>query len=255
MPFGLTASCWISIFSIIYILVYKFIIDKDSKSRYKKIFFLIAIGSILYILLLQVAYYTQFSESEAISHASMQRYVGTIFIMILMFIVGIVFNQSNSNTIYILVPALLLPFTPISLISNATITSGINNYINRNNQIEVIEFSEYVNSKVDSNSKIFPIHQTQNKDSYLLQFRYYMTPNFIPMVDTFNDNEEYSFVKFHSTEEFEKELYKYDYVAVLKTDEYFINKYSSLFEDSTISDWSLYKVTKKEDKILLIKVE
>lgn len=253
-PFGMTASCWISIFMIIYILVYKFLIKDDEKKKYKKAFCLIAIGAIIYIILLQVAYYTQFSPKEAMIHASMHRYVGTIFISILMFIVGVIFNKID-NKLFIIIPILLLPFTPISVISNATITSGVNNYNSQNNLSGVRDFSSFVTTKVDSTSKIFPVHQTQNKDSVLLQFRYFMTPYQVVMTDMFNDDEEYRYAKFNSKEELEKELYeKFDYVVVLNSDEYFIKNYSELFEESNVIDWTLYKVIKNNDKVMLKKV-
>ncbi len=254
-PFGMTASCWISIFIIVYLLVYKFVIKEKDKKKYKKCFCLIAFCTILYILLLQVAYYIEFSEKEAIFHNSMFRYVGTIFISILMFIVGVFFNESDKK-LYILVPVLLLPFTPISLISNATITSGINNYNNSKNVQVVRDFSEYINSRVDDNARIFPIHQTQSKDSLLLQFRYFMTPKFILMVEPFSEKEEHIYAKFNSMKELEKELNdNYDYVVVLNSDEYFKENYSDLFENSEILDWSLYKIIKTNDKVLLKKVD
>lgn len=254
-PFGMTASCWISIFMIIYILVYKFIIKEDEKKKYKKAFCLIAIGGIIYILLLQVAYYTQFSPKEAIIHASMHRYVGTIFIAILMFIVGVIFNKID-NRIFIIVPILLLPFTPISIISDATITSGVRNYNSQNNLSVVRNFSTFVTNKVDSESKIFSVHQTQNKDSLLLQFRYFMTPYKVAMTDMFNNDEQYRYAKFNSKEELEKELYeKFDYVVVLNSDEYFIKNYGGLFEKSKVTDWALYEVVKDKGKVILKIVE
>lgn len=250
-PFGMTASCWISIFMIIYILVYKFLIKDDEKKKYKKVFCLIALGAIIYIILLQVAYYTQFSPKEAMVHASMHRYVGTIFIAILMFIVGVIFNKIN-NKLFIIVPILLLPFTPISVISNATITSGVNNYNSQNNLSGVREFSSFVTNKVNSESKIFPVHQTQNKDSLLLQFRYFVTPYHVVMTDIFNDDEEYRYAKFNSKEELAKELYeKFDYVVVLNSDEYFIKNYGELFEGLKVIDWALYEVIKDNDKVML----
>lgn len=254
-PFGMTASCWISIFVIACILIYKFIIKKENKDKYKKAFYLIGLGSVIYILLLQVAYYTQFSEMEAITHASMHRYVGTIFITILMFIVGVVFDNANSK-LFIIIPILLLPFTPISLISNATITSGVRNYNSQKGISVAKDFSEFIISNVDKDSKIFPVHQTQSKDSMLIQFRYFMTPISVPMVDMFDDKEQYSHIKFHSKEDFEKELYeKFDYVAVLNPDEYFNEKYGELFEESKVYAWSLYKIDKDKGKVILKRVE
>lgn len=254
MPFGMTASCWITIFMVIYILVYKFLIKNDEKEKYKKAFCLIALSAIIYIILLQVAYYTQFSPKEAMIHASIHRYVGTIFIAILMFIIGLIFNKIDIK-LFIIVPILLLPFTPISVISNATITSGINNYNSQNNLSYIKDFASFVTTKVDSTSKIFPVHQTQNEDSLLLQFRYFMTPYQVIMTDMFNDDKEYRHKKFNSKEELEKELYdKFDYVVVLNSDEYFIKNYSELFKESNVIDWTLYKVIKDNGKVILKKV-
>lgn len=255
IPFGMTASCWISIFIIVYLLVYKFVIKDKDKKKYKNIFLLIALGSILYILLLQVAFYIEFSEREAVLHSSIFRYVGTIFITILMFIVGIVLSESDKK-LYVLIPALLLPFTPIHLISDATVASGINNYNTAKRVSMVKDFSEYINSKTDDNSRIFTIHQTQSSDSYLIQFRYFMTPKFILMVEPFSEKEEHIYAKFNSMKELEKELNdNYDYVVVLNSDEYFKENYSDLFENSEILDWSLYKIIKTNDRVLLKKVD
>ena len=251
LPFGMTGSIWISIFVIAYILVYKYVV-KDKK-EFKKYSILLLVLAVMYLVLLQVAYFLKFSDMEAILHNSMQRYVGSLFIALLIVIVGVVFNENEK--IGLLIPIILLPFTPVSTITNATIASGV---INKNNQAaisNVRDFAYYVTDNTEENARIYPVHQTQGADSFLIQFRYFMTPRFIPMVDMFDDikDNKYSFVKFNSKEEFEKELYeKFDYVVILNSNDYFNDNYSSLFEGK-IDNWSIYKIVKENGKVELIK--
>lgn len=253
LPFPMSGSMILSLFVISYYLVYKFLI-KD-KEKYKRYFILVFILAILYIAMIQVAYFLVFSEREAIIHASMQRYIGSIFISMLMVLIGIIYNTETKSKIYLFIPILLLPFTPISVITDSTITSGMSNYDNNVNLEGVKEFSEFVTSKTTENDKIFPVHQTQNKDSRLLQFRYFMTPRFVPMVDSFDDDYNYNYIKFNSKNAFEKELYSnYDYVVVLNTNDYFNDNYGDLF-DEKIEEWSLYKILKFNNKVTLKKVK
>lgn len=255
VPIGLTGSFWISFFIISYIIIYKYLIPTSKKNDYKKIFILIAILSIIYILFIQIAYYLQFSQAEAQIHASIERYIGSLFVFLLILAIGLSYNYSNNKINFIIIPFILLIFTPVSKISNATLSSGIYNYNMQSNLSYPKEFAEFVTKKVDKKRKIYPVHQSKS-DTYLMQFRYAMTPIMIPMVDRFSDDENYSFIKIKNYEEWERLLYQeYDYVVVLNSDDYFNSHYSLLFNNNEVKEWSLYKINKNNGKVKLEIIE
>ena len=128
-PFGMSAGTWISLFVILSILLYKFVYKDDDKKRFIKYMSSIFIGTFVYICFLQVAYVIEFPDIEAVSHASIERYLGTFLMAILIVLIGIFIDYNNkkenySCSTYVLILAVVLIFTPITPISNITIASG-----------------------------------------------------------------------------------------------------------------------------------
>lgn len=139
-PFGMSAGTWFCIFIIISIIFYKFVLKDENKKKFIVYIGSIFVGTFVYICFLQVAYIIEFPDAEALSHASLERYLGTFLMAILILILGIFIDYNNkkekySRSTYVFILAAVLIFTPIAPISNLTISSGaINNSIKRNAQ-------------------------------------------------------------------------------------------------------------------------
>lgn len=251
-PFGMPGSCVIAIFMLSYIYVLKSFVSKKEKNKYIKIFVSILLVFLFYIIMIQFAYAYRFSDAEAVSHASMQRYVGTIYTTLLILLIGIVYNLNHKSKMYLfVVPIILLIFTPVNNIANATVASGYHYYKVNQKLKPYSEFSDFVKAHTTKKSKIFPINQAN--DESLIIFRYFMTPVMVPMVDHFNNDIKY-YLDIKNVKEFEKLLYDdYDYVVILKTDDFFNENYNDIFEKQKIENFSLYKINKRIDNSIVLK--
>lgn len=142
-PFGMSAGTWLCIFAIASIAINKFALKNGNKK------FIIYVGSIfvgafVYISFLQVAYIIEFPNAEAINHASLERYLGTFLIAMLITIIGIFIDYCNKKEVYnrstyVFILALVLIFTPVASISNLTISSGTINSAIKSNAQKMIE--------------------------------------------------------------------------------------------------------------------
>ncbi|MCR5224217.1 MAG: hypothetical protein K6C11_03630 [Bacilli bacterium] len=257
VPIKINGFLLLSIFIIIYIIVYTIVSDKK---KFLNNSLLLALLAVLYVIALQFAYYIIFSEAEAINHNSLERYIGTMCIPLLYYIFYALYTDHriyNNKKIIVISTAILLIFTPITPILNATILFNAHNSQLQKEVKNQKGLTEFVNYYTDKNSRIFAVHQTQSKDSILLQFRYFMTPRMIPVVSEFKDDGLIAKGKFNTAEEWANELYdRYDYVLVINSDEYFDNNFNSLFEDKKVEGWTLYSIEKNEKKhsVLLKKV-
>lgn len=257
-PIALSCSAIISIFVVIFLYVGKKIITNDEdKKRFNVFSALVFFGSCIYILLLQVAMFLQFSNSEANSHASMQRYAGSLFIGLLILICGITIHYFNKKekgiSFYIVLCAIMLLFTPIVPIANDILVSGTYTSLNNKQFDRVYDFADHIKSLVNQEDRIFTIHQTSNNNPELLQFRYRMFPYEITMFDRFDLNSDELFLKFSDAKKWKEFLNNgYDYVVILDSDEYFENNFSEVFE-SDVTSWSLYKIIKNNNDIILQK--
>lgn len=245
VPFNMSVTTWLVIFVLGMVAIYKLIIEKNEKKKFLIYSICQTVGFGLYLLFLQVAYIIMFSNREGILHKSVQRYIGTYLIAIAVYLVFTFINYLNTGKIkyskskFVAVTAIVMLFTPMKPVFDATITSG---YYNRIKQDE-ISFHENAANKVkeiiDENDKVYPINQTANIDSHGLRFRYFMTPYFTANIEIFSD-EDLNI----TLDEWKEILYNnYQYVYVISSDEYFIENYNLVFEDE-IKDWSLYKIDK-----------
>lgn len=258
-PFNMSASTWMGISLIFLIIIYKLINDKEEKRKFKKFSICITIGEMLYMAFLQTAYIIVFHNLEGISHASLQRYLGSYLMAVVIFEIYIFIDYMNRNkikfsqTYFIILAAIVFIFTPMQVISNATLSAGVYNQAEQKKVLNDRWVSDNVKKLVKDTDKIYPVHQTGTKDSLGLRFRYYMTPIKTANIETFSEeNKRFTF------EKWKKILYNdYDYVFVIQPDEYFIDNYKTLFENEEVAGWSLYKVEKENgiDNLKLIKIE
>lgn len=208
---------------------------------------------------LQTAYIIVFHNLEGISHASLQRYLGSYLMAVVIFEIYIFIDYMNRNkikfsqTYFIILAAIVFIFTPMQVISNATLSAGVYNQAEQKKVLNDRWVSDNVKRLVKDTDKIYPVHQTGTQDSFGLRFRYYITPIKTANIETFSeDNKRLTF------EKWKKILYNdYDYVFVIHPDEYFINNYKTLFKNEEVAGWSLYKVEKENgiDNLKLIKIE
>lgn len=253
-PFQIYGSTLICLFIIGFYYLYKRLNDKDEFIK-KSIVYLIYM--ILYVAFIQVAYYLIFATNEAVAHSSLERYIGTACVTLMIVLYAELFLNKNINKINECIFSffiVLLILAPYNVIFDATITSASHNAEMQAGISNQRAFADYIKSRTSENDRIFAIHQTQSLDSWFIQFRYFMTPRMIPMIDSFSDNELYQFGKFETVNDLEKELYdKYDYVVIIVTDEYLNENFSSIFEENKIESWSLYKIVKSDDKSVVLK--
>lgn len=260
-PFNMSAGTWIIVFLFVAICLYTYLLDKDKK---KFAFFMISVfvGFVVYIAFLQVAYIIEFSNEEAVSHNSLQRYIGTFLTAILFCIIGCIlyFNDKyNKPThIYAIMTLVVLTFTPIAPIANSTLVSGTYNSIQKEQLSFEKDIAERLTKIIPSGSNIYPVHQTSNEDSHLIRLRYFLTPEYLPITDIFREQRDLRQIGASSVEEWQDILYNsYDYVYILKINEYFINNYNFIFYNNEVETWSLYKVEKNINNktVLLVKIE
>lgn len=158
---------------------------KENRQRFKWGMVVLSIGLVLYIGMLQVAYMFVFSTDEMIGHNGLDRYLPTFFLSIIYFMVASILKEAkemkkSQNLFYVILTAAILFVTPIELISNNTITSGIHEVDKRLNWQEVMEQTEIIQEKLEQRkaSKVWLFSNPQNGGDVLYEnaIRYYIFP-------------------------------------------------------------------------------
>lgn len=257
-PIELPAGTWFGIFAIASVGIYQFLLKDKEKQTFMTFIISVFVGTLVYLCFTQAIYILRFPNFEAVSHASIERYVGSYLITMLFVIVGIVINYYNKQEKYhrgnyILVAALIFIVTPIQPIANLTIVSGAVNAGIKNDISYMLEMTENIKNITGTEAKIYAFDQNANKSEDITKFKYYMYPILINTPVRFDEQEDEDIAK-SVVEEWKKLLYnQYEYVSILDVNEYFSEYFKDLFEDGKIYSWTLYKVEKlngKEDIIL-----
>ena len=158
---------------------------KENRQRFKWGMVVLSIGLVLYIGMLQVAYMFVFSTDEMIGHNGLDRYLPTFFLSIIYFMVASILKEAkemkkSQNLFYVILTAAIPFVTPIELISNNTITSGIHEVDKRLNWQEVMEQTEIIQEKLEQRkaSKVWLFSNPQNGGDVLYEnaIRYYIFP-------------------------------------------------------------------------------
>ena len=262
-PFEMSAGTWIIIFGLGSIGIYKFIIEKEKRKDFARQVLCIFVGLAVYILVLQVAYITAFAANEGVGHSSLQRYLGTYLVVILYYLSITGIQSLNKNEIYerckyLILTGIILVFTPIAPIANSTVVAGAYNNMKEESLNFNVQEANRVKSLMEGNERIYPVHQTSNKDTHLLRFRYFMTPIYIPLTDRFCETRNTVYIGASSLEEWKKMLYEgYDLVYVLQSDEYFNDNNGEIFENHEVKNWTVYEIQKNDTnhEVLLIPIE
>lgn len=235
VPFDMSAATWITLF-IISLIGISFLIKKDKD---KKEFTVSSVSLIIciisYILLLQLSYMIMFNASEAITHASAQRYVGSILLVVLFVIIGLSFKyKKNYDNRYVLIIfSLVLLFTPITPIAEGTITSGARNYRYRSYEKNEMALSQIVLKNIkDTTANIGSINQKPN--NFFIKTAYWSVP--VKMYDSVIITE-----KVLNKVDYFKHLESYDYFITIELDEFMIELIKKKY-DIELEEWSLYKI-------------
>lgn len=223
-PIEVSIAGTMCIYILICLYIYKYKLNnknqKENQNIKRKDFEIyticMIIGFILYTLILQFAYLTQFSIKEMLAHDGMERYMATYLLGFLYFIVSSIviylYNKKEYKPIgYIILAAIIIAITPLQSVADSTITSGIYNIneMEKCNNIGRI-LSNQIKEKVDKSKKILIICQSQKRKLNALAIRYYMYPTITADVANIYTKD--------NIEELDKIKNNYDYIYILNID-------------------------------------
>lgn len=241
---------WICIFAYVaYSACVYNAIPQEKRKNYLYCSIVMFISIIIYILGLLCMYLTIFTYAESKSLASYERYVGTI--MLSAFLFNTYFFIENTKIKFSTILAIIsicLIFMPVQAIQK--------NYIDVENYKEspIPEIAEY--GKIEKYKKIFNEndkiyyfgYKTLYEEYVAKLIKYKMMPVSIECRQT-----EY----FRDRREFAQQLVDdgYTYIYIHQPDERLKFVLKDMFDNTNISDDSLYKINKDEGKIYFKKVE
>ena len=254
-PFNMSMSSWLVVFILSSVAIHTFCIkDKSDKNKFVFMVITLLMSSILYFIFIQVAYLLQFSNNEGIIHSSIFRYAGTYLIAVFMTIAGLAIyyleenDNINNKKAIIVIGAIVLLFTPMQPIANEIFVSGAYNQEKQKQVSFIRNIAENVKNNIEKDAKVYPIHQTALNDTYVLMFKYFLTPTYAQTTQMFPKNENNAILGANNVEEWKEILYnRFDYVYVLNSDEYFNSNFNTAFENNEVKEWTLYKVEKNNE--------
>ena len=220
------------------------------------IFLITAIQLVIYVLGLNVTYMFKFSEYEALTLASLNRYLNIAFLatwlVFILCLINLVIDCLFGKRLEVLIIGLILIITPCrSLLdfSNGTyIKSSISTrepYVKLTNEIK---------EHCKNDSSIYFISQdTSGFDFWVTRFNIRpctLNPNFTWAIGE-TDYEDGRYTVYYTAKEWQRILIEdYNYVALYKLNNYFYEHYSMLFENpSEISENTLYWVNKSTGQL------
>lgn len=258
---------WIVIFIGLGFFAVILIKDKQDKKRTILYCALLIVGYIGFLASLCFMYIYLFIPAEGASLASMDRYVCTFILGVCIFFVyaiidGIFQRFDGFGTILVIIPvALILLFAPLSKINTDMITCK--QTIKKTQKTrKKYKVAEATFAKMDyKNDRVYFISQNTHGLDY--QIAYYLGT---PVSLSYDYEMGWSLGKPYdekdiwtldmTKEEWEQALIDgdYTYVYLYKTDDQFINRYESLFENKEdISNNTCFKITKNKNHITLEK--
>lgn len=255
-PIKITITYVIILMIIASIILYKYI-SKEEKNKYKTIIQTIFIGLIIYILFLQLAYLVKFGMYERIIHASLDRYINTYLLGILILLITIIIKRmsnscKNKKYIFTIFTMFILLITRINTITNATIASGAYNAQVRYKLQDMIEIESYFENNLENGARIYVVNQEKDNTLESIYIKYLVAPKFKILANPVFSQELEESLNEDILEVWNKILIeKYDYVYIYKKDEYFEKKAKKLFEEE-IKEKAIYKIEKQENTIKLV---
>lgn len=223
--FGLTYFELFLIFVGIIIFTLAFI-HKDNKLNISFIILILTIGVLGFAFTMLTLYMFAYSEYEALTLASFERYMQTyivfmMYVTIFALVLGIYKININKGLVLCLALALVMPFSFKGNMKYAKIRTSYEGYRTR---YEYKEFVKQIDSFIQSGDKILAVSQI--KDDYIeLIARYEHLDVDIEFISLGIPNEEETY-RLNKTYSEWKELYQsYDYIYTYHTDELFYDDY------------------------------
>lgn len=216
--------------------------DAAQRARDRRVCVLLAVGSLLFALILLVSYFFHFSPDEAQRVAALERYLSTILIfaaMVLLFLLCGRLTQATANRgVWLILACMLLVVNPTQLWAN---TVGYQDFI-RGAQLNRLyhEPSMAVYQALDANSdKIFVLTQSDETVLYWRD-RYVLTPVQAPNVglhairssEAKKEAAPYS-CQYLTPDAWESLLRQqgYTHLYIHQVDDAFLNGFGSMFEN------------------------
>ncbi len=187
-----------------------------------------------YLIILLILYLFSFGDYEGTRLASIERYMVTYILGLIIFMGGAFINagtleKSKKIAIYFIVVGVFLILPNIGRIIIDTLKVGLNKEP-RNEAAVIKNISDYVRAKTPENSKIYIIWSEGSNDESVI-FSYYLIPR--------QNNSECIFIKpplslksgddiwscTMTIEEFKQKLVGYDYILIANPSVEFINYY------------------------------
>ncbi len=224
----------------------------------------IIVQSITFSAGMLIVYMYKFPYYEAVELASVNRYLGILynsiwFFFILSVVYLIQYSRKKATAISLVLLCLSLSTGQVSEVGNYLQRIPASNSISDYNAYR--GFFETVQSKTESDSRIYFVSQWTTGYDYWIT-KYYLFPRRInpgctPLSPTWsigvpkNDNDVWTMML--TAEQWRDILVRdYDYVAIYKLNDYFLEEYSELFMNSEeIGEQKLYIVDKTLGRLIL----
>lgn len=244
------------IICIAYILYYYKNKDKKEEKDIKSKIISIFVGLILYIIVLQLCYLLKFVTFEMIGHQGLDRYYPAYLLGMIYFIVLVVMDNLNgkkySSKEYIILFVIIVLFTPMKSITNATITSGIYNIESH----QYANLSENIADKIDKyiedDSKVITVMAIRDDNEidkiYNLMLRYFLYPNHEVLM--------MNYMREISTIEKAVNEKEYQYIYIYSKDDELQEAYKKIFTNQfELKNKTLYKIDYTQETVQLIELQ
>ena len=224
----------------------------DNASAKKEIIFAGAwtlLSGVFYTFLMYFLYATQFSEEEAVQACSYERYMGSLVIALILFLIAIYYEseiwKKHTKGYYMIVLFLAADLSFLHPEAFDQILPGSISHDDDKVKACTSEASTIINSTAEHDS-IFMIRRDGNDEHYYCAPRVIEGGSIGPEISGSDDSTDIP------VEEFVETLKKYDYIYFNELDEAFIKKYSTAFYDaSMLKDGAIYKIKEIDSKIRL----
>lgn len=220
----------------------------------------------VYFIGLGGVYVDKFVKTEAETLASFERYTNTLFCMLLLEILVIVFLECKKHTLH---RSLILVSLVVTGLASPLSTTYL--YLTRYypyGEQQERKYTDYISEELkaigEPGDQVYFISQS-NTGTHYLYVKFMLRPE-LNLQSTAGNNYNWCFVdkadpenmyyKEMHAEDFRKELFgehKYKWVAIMQCDEYFKSEFKELFaEPGDIMDNSIYQIDYDHDKLVKI---
>lgn len=221
------------------------------------------IGLYIYAGAILFMYLFAFSEYEAQNLASIDRYLGTYLLGLLMLSLFILIdyfvksqrdqNSQNLKLAFLLVSLLFI--VPVPNLINDTLLSHTTNISKQQMRAPYEDIKQYMSILNAKTDRVYIISQdTEGFDYWVLRYDFtpiQVSPNFTWSLGApYSSSDIWTVNK--TAQEWSKDLENYTYVYLYSVDDRFINNYGQLFENvSAIKGKSMYSISKIDKRIIL----